>query len=125
MLWFFLFAGTVAVIELLVRLPIKSSSLRILEAVGKSAKTLAAKKVSDHWKQAILLACVRRLFLSSVYLFVLLLIAASPMIIIGIACAAVKMNFFRFMATTPGILASSIVALLYFHLRKQFVHGGL
>jgi hypothetical protein len=125
MIWLLLALGTIAVIELFGLLPVKRASAEMLSIARKSAKTIAAKHVSDRWKEVALRVYAIRLLFSSLSLFVFLAVAISPMLIIAIVCAVLRVEFFAVIVTPLGLVASTLVAVAYLCLRKQVLHGTL
>lgn len=123
MVWALLVAGTVAVVELFLVLPFDASLRRLRTAAVKSARTIASKRVSDHWKGKVLIVYSAQILLSSIRLSVLVVAVFSPIFVLGGVGHLVGADLFGLLATPAGVLAPTAGAVLYLTIRKRRRHA--
>ena len=117
--WLLLVIGTILVVECLLRTPLLPSvkSLKIL--LGKIGKVLKSSSVSDHWKEKVLPVYAGRLFVMSIKLFILVLIALIPMIVIAFLANWQNISLVPLLSSWIGVSVSTGLAVVYIVLRKR------
>ena len=91
----------------------------------RAAATLASSRISDHWKEKVLLHYAVEIFVHSIRLIFWLLCTAVP---VGIACFLGKgfgIDLLSLLVTPAGLAASIISATLYALFRVQVFRVGL
>lgn len=116
-----LLAATFAFAELFIRLPIIASMKDAAGYASRSASVIKAEKISDHWKERVLLAYSQRLFMMTARLSGFLAIAFSPVAAALAIAAIVNAPLFGLLASLQGIAASLAAAIVYVFARKRLV----
>ena len=119
--WFLLLLGTLGVVEAFLFLPFMDKVRELGKLAGKIARILKSSSISDHWKEKILPAYASTLFWLSMTLFVLLLVAFLPIIIVAFAGEYFGVPVIETLSGLVGILVSTGVAIGYLFIRKRVV----
>jgi hypothetical protein len=119
MQWAFLTAGTIAMVELFLRLPVLDKLRQIRVVVRKVLKTVSSKAISDHWKERVLLAYSGKLLVCSLSLFALLLLALSPLAVLCAIGIRMQVPLLALLMDYRGVLASIIAACAYLAVRNR------
>ena len=121
MVWGLLVLGTVCVVESFLRLPILSRVKSLKDLLRKISWVLKSSSVSDHWKEKILPVYAWRLFSSSLALFTLVFVGILPMIAIAGLADIINIPLLPLVSSLTGILASTIIAVIYIFLRRRVI----
>jgi hypothetical protein len=118
--WILTTALCVILIEIAVRMPLATVSSEIRSVVQKALHTLAAKSVSDHWKEKVMLVYACSLFKSTMKLcgFLLTIGAVAALLMFAFDFFGVPIG--TFIASWTGMLFSIVAATAYFTIRKVF-----
>lgn len=111
----------VLLVEFLIRLRLDATVGRISVAAQRAIDVLKSKRVSDRWKEKILLAYSWRLARASLVLGTkLLLVAGAAIALCGLWTATGSMggSIAEFLLGPTAILAMSLVGSAYFFLRR-------
>ena len=117
-----LFASLLApvAVEYFLRAPLRER-VQMLTRVGhKSARTLASKRISDHWKEVALLGYARQI---AVHTLATSAILIGALALIGLLALALDKLFaptpttLQSLSSVPGLLAMTVVSLVYLKLR--------
>jgi hypothetical protein len=119
MSWVLLVLGTVAAVEAFLRLPVMETVHGLLGTMNKVQRTIRSPRISDHWKERILLAYAARLFSASLRVFGLILLAILPLMLLSAFGAWVGIDLINRLTQLQGILVSVIVAGGYVYLRRR------
>ena len=119
--WAVLALGTVLVVESFLRLPLMASVKNLQVLLGKILGTLKSSTISDHWKEKVLPAYAGKLFIISIKLFALVLIAILPMLFIGFLGDRMGLSILHLLSSWVGILISTVIAFIYIFLRKRVI----
>lgn len=119
MAWALLVLGTIAVAELFLRLPIAAAARGILGTARRAQRTIRSARISDHWKEKVLLAYAARLFAGSLRIFGLVVLAVLPLALLAGLGAAAGIDLGPQLTRLPGILVSVAVACGYVVLRRR------
>lgn len=117
--WFLTVILCIVLVELLLRLPVAAIVANIGLVSRKAVGTLAAKRVSDHWKEKALLVYSRSLFVSSVKLGAVLLAAGAAIAAFIYVSDLLGAELFPFLVGWQGLLFSLAVATIYLTVRKR------
>jgi len=123
MRWILLAAGTIACVELFLRLPVLLRVRQMRDVVRKVLRTLGSKAISDHWKERALLAYSGQMMGRSLSLLVLLLAVALPLLLACALAAWLGVSLLALLAEYRGMLATLLIASAYAVLRHRFSHG--
>ena len=121
MVWILLFAGTLCVVECFIRLPLVPRARSLQNLVSRIVRVLRSSSISDQWKEKVLPVYAGKLFLLSIQLFFLLLVALVPMVALAWAVQRAGIPLMQLLATWSGILASTVFAVLYIFVRKRVI----
>lgn len=78
--WLIAVVGVIVFVELLLRLPVAAEARRLAHVGTRAQKTLRSARISDHWKEKVLLRYARELLRASLSLSGLILAAALPLL---------------------------------------------
>jgi hypothetical protein len=117
--WVLLVAGTVLAVELFLRLPIVATARRLLGTARKAQRTIRSTRVSDHWKEKVLLAYAGRPFVSSLLVCGLIVLAVLPLLLLAMTGAWLGIDVAGRMMQATGIAVSVVVASGYIMLRRR------
>lgn len=119
-----LFASILAllVVEYFFKLPFFKHAGTLKAVVNKSIHVVLSKRISDHWKEAILLRYARELAIHTVVI-ALMLFGAVPLVILPAFILdlifAPNPSTIESLSSLVGLSAMTIVSLLYMALRKH------
>ena len=114
----------IVVVEMILRLPIVFRARDMVRFTRKASRLVAAKHVSDTWKEKVLLRYSREILMNSLMvLFYLLLIAAVIGLADGVLRAALGIHLIPALVSPMGIIVATLTAFLYVALRKRVGHG--
>lgn len=114
--------ASVAFAELFIRLPIIASVKGAAGFASKSATIIRAERISDHWKERVLLAYSQRLFTQTLRLALLIVTAFSPVFVALAVAAVVGAPLLSLLVSLQGVCLSLAAALVYAFARARF--GG-
>ena len=118
-----LLLAAVLVSELLLRLPLLAQVRHILSVTRKSAATIRSSRISDHWKERVLPAYSLRLGARSLLFFVLLCVATSPVLAVGLAAPGGPGRWFAMLMTPLAVAILCAASILYILLRTRLRRG--
>ena len=121
MAWLLLITGTILVVECFLRTPLLDCVKTLQALLGKIMSTLKSSAISDHWKEKILPVYSGQLFLLSVKLFIFVLVALAPMIVIAILADWRDIPLVSLLSSWTGIAVSTGLAVLYVVLRNRVI----
>ena len=107
-------------IECLIRLDILGNLKKLSIVVKKTLWVIHSPRISDHWKEKILLSYSIQLFISSISLFILLIVASFPIVITTFVLYGVDYPLFEYVTSAVGIVIATISATMYMLLRTYF-----
>ena len=100
-------------VEILLRTPLLRALQALRRTAGRAGHVVRSARISDHWKERVLLAYSGRLFVSTVTIALSLLAAAIPLLLAILIGAASGIDFAGFVVTLPGMAVLTLVALAY------------
>jgi len=112
----------VAIVECLIRLPVRSAVRAMAATAAKAAHVVRARGISDHWKERVLIRYSGRLFYNSALILVIL--AGIVGLVIGFDAAgraALGLDLIGYLVTLEGLVVLSLVAAAYAWLRTRRV----
>ncbi|MEM7236533.1 MAG: hypothetical protein AAF501_01725 [Pseudomonadota bacterium] len=120
-----LFFLTAIIVETALRIPLMSETGRAAHWVKCGLRTMLRARVSDHWKERVLLGYAGRLFVSIFRICVMFAALASVAAICIFGLAQILAGFDGFVLSIAGIVWSTGLAVLVFGLRKGIVGRGV
>lgn len=121
MTWLLTFILCVILVEFAVRIPLPLIVSDINTVVRKALRTLSASSVSDHWKEKVMLSYAGTLFLSTLKLAGLLIAIGAVAVLLIVTFDYFGAEVGIFLRSWVGVLATIIMASVYFTLRKTLV----
>lgn len=121
--WLLLFLCCAAFVELFSRIALLRHVGALKEVLFRSARVLRSPRISDHWKERVLLRYAGQLFYRSAMIFLLLSIALSPFLVatLGAGAMGLEPSFVDLLASFEGVVASTGFAVVYAVVRLR--HG--
>lgn len=116
-----LIGSTFIVAELFMRLPIIATVRRSSIIAAKSATLIRAEKISDHWKERVLPAYAGALFMQTLKLTAMTVLAFAPVAIALLVSPFVNAPLMNLLISVPGISLSVAAAAIYAFVRTRFV----
>jgi len=112
--------ATCLFVELLLQQPFYKKLKSLVATSQKSVKVIRSERISDHWKEKVLLSYAFIIFNSSICLLSYLLIAVLPVALISLLAWYFNVNLIVFIVSTFGLFTSSVFALGYLYFRRYF-----
>lgn len=116
--------ATIIAIELILRLPFWQSARTLIKISRKAATVVASSRVSDHWKEKVLLRYSCILAGASARLaamFLIVFVAVFLFAITGDFILTPSVSFLEALTGWTGIALASIIAVLYLFVRRHLV----
>lgn len=117
--WFLLILSSVCFVELFTRLGVSGRMAELKEIVFKVTHTIASPRISDCWKEKVLLRYALRLFLLSLLIFVLFVGSFSPFFVISAFGIIFDTQVIKLALSIKGIVTSTVVAISYAMLKSR------
>lgn len=118
-----LIVGAVLASEILIRLPLMQQLSVVMGTAQRSAATMRSKRISDHWKQAVLSAYSLRIVARSLFFFLLLCLVLSPLALIGLLAPGGFANWLEVLIRPFAIAVLCICSILYILVRTRMSRG--
>ena len=116
-----LIGSTFLVAELFIRLPILDTVRRSSRYATKSATIISAEKISDHWKERVLPAYAGAIFVQTLRLTAMIVLAFAPVILSVAVSPILNAPLMPLLMSIQGVALSVVVAALYAFVRMRFV----
>lgn len=111
--------AAVIVSEAMLRLPLLATLGTLADVSRKSARLLASKRISDHWKERVLPAYSLRMARSSLSFFALLLLSLLPVIIVGLVHSGGEREWLAYLMRPLSMLILCAVSISYLVVRLR------
>ncbi len=120
MIWVATILFCFVLVEVALRLPFGNALSALTRSTQRASRTMASRRISDHWKEKAIGAYAGRTFRASGTLAVLILgLAAVAAAFAWVLGAILGRDLFAFLLTLPGLLLSAFVASLYAWMRMR------
>ena len=116
-----LIGSTFIVAELFMRLPIITTVRRSSQIAAKSATLIRADKISDHWKERVLPAYAGALFMQTLKLTGMTLLAFAPVVVALAISPLLDAALMSLLMSFPGVALSIAAAAIYAFVRMRLV----
>ncbi len=119
--WVFICISPILVVEVFLHTSFKKNISEMLDFIKRSGKTIKSNRISDHWKEKILLHYSIKIFINSIQLFFCLILTASPLAAIYFLSKQLDTDLFSLLMTPSGFIISMVIASTYivFRTRKK------
>lgn len=121
MTWILTTVLCIILIEYVIKIPLRVLLIDISKVGRKSMHILGAKFISDHWKEKVMLAYARKLFLSTLKLAGYFIVFIAIAVLVIATFDYLGANIGNFLFTWTGIIFSFVIATIYMMARKRFV----
>ena len=111
--------AAVAASELILHLPLMQQVHGLNRASRSSARVIASKRISDHWKERVLPAYSGRMARHSITFFVLLCVALAPVALLGFLAPGGFEAWLELLMTPLAIILLCGVSIAYIFLRLK------
>lgn len=109
--------------EIFMRLPLMDQVTLIVGTARRSAATVRSRRISDHWKEAVLPAYSARLAGRSFYFFLLLCLALLPVALAGLAAPGGMAHWLELLMRPFAIAIMCASSILYIVVRTRAARG--
>ena len=126
--YFFTLLLTILAVEYFIYLPFIKHGKSLLTVAKKSINCIISKRISDHWKEVVLLRYAQALIKATVYLFIMLI---SLLLLV----VAVAILFDRLITSQPSTLEIlsiplnwfwiTLIAIVYLYFRKNIIRNDV
>lgn len=116
-----LIGSTFIVAELFMRLPIIINVRRSSQIAAKSATLIRADKISDHWKERVLPAYAGALFVQTLKLAMMTVLAFAPVAVALAIAPLLNAPLLSLLVSFQGIALSVATAAIYAFVRMRLV----
>lgn len=110
-------------VELIVRTGFLRTAAGLLVISNKASHVLRSKRISDHWKEKVILRYSRDMMSTSLRLALVLAVAGGVIWAIGFCSERyAQINLFDFLVTWQGLVFTTVAAMIYvalFHRRRS------
>lgn len=89
----------------------------ILDSSKKAKNCILSKKISDHWKEIVVIKYAIEIMKSSLKIFLILILIFSTFYILSFS----EIGFLAYMMSIIGIIEAIIISSIYIKLRKLFL----
>lgn len=120
MFWPLVIAAVILATEILWRLPIAARIRDVLGYTQKAQHIITAARISDHWKERVLLTYSGRICFGSVSIFVMLVLGLMPVLAAGLIYAGGLENWIRALMQPTAIVALCVVSAGYIWIRQRW-----
>lgn len=121
MTWIATVLGVVCFVEIIIRLSLITIAIDLARITSKSTAVLSTKRVSDHWKEKVLLKYSILTATKSIHLLLIFLISAIPMIILDFILKMFGKDLQPILVSPAGLIVCTLAGTLYGTLRQYFL----
>ena len=121
--WLRILITAIVATEMLFRLPLLPAMKRATNAAQKSGWVLKSKRISDHWKERVLLAYAGRIARNSLGFFAMLCAVVLVVVLIGLSHPGGMMDWVLVLTQPLNLVALCAASVLYALLRSKLRRG--
>lgn len=121
MSWLLLAGGVILFIELAKCLPLVVIGKYLGTVVSRVSRVIRSTKISDHWKEKVLLKYAQLLFLQSLKLSLVCLVCLLPVLLIAVVAEFNNIPVLVDWMEWPAIAGGTLFAIVYTWLRSKVV----
>ena len=111
-------------VECFFRLPFLATIKTIINIANRAIHVVISKKISDYWKERVLMRYARDLFFKTIILSFMLFLCVFIVILPAIIFDRVFVltpSIIKSMSSLFGIISMTIVSVIYVYVRKHYV----
>jgi hypothetical protein len=121
--WLRILITAIVATEMLLQLPLLPAMKRATSAAQKSGRVLKSKRISDHWKERVLLAYSGRIARNSFGFFAMLCAVVLVVVLIGLFHPGGVMDWVLVLSKPLNLVALCAASVLYALLRSKLRRG--
>lgn len=121
LVWLLASVGCFLFIESFIRLGFTDHCNDVRIIISKSVHVIQSSKISDHWKEKVVLSYAIKLGVLSIKLLVFLIVSLSPFYIIDLVAGCFGLDLMGFLVSPVGLVWSTISGTIYAYYRVRFV----
>lgn len=122
MSWLLAAAIGAAFVETFIALPMLPEAGRLLSVIAKVQRTVSSARISDHWKEKVLIVYAARLLQRSLVLAALMFCALAAVTLAGYGITLfLDKGFAAYMLSLEGTLVATLASLAYAFARFRLV----
>ena len=111
-------------VEYFIRMPFLFHVKSLINIVQKSSHMVVSKRISDHWKEIVLLRYSRDLLIHAMIIF-LIMVGCFLLVVLSALFVDWFFNYsasiIEYISGSPGIIVMTISAILYVFIRQKLV----
>jgi len=123
--WVLVCVGTMLAVEVFLHTTFKRNIHALIDFTKRAGATVTSARISDHWKEKVLLHYAVKIFVNSIQLALCLLFTAAAIFIVHLLGKVIGLDLFSLLMTPVGLMVSIIFASLYALFRVKVFHVGL
>lgn len=113
MSWVLAILVGIGFVEMLCRLPVMKKFSELTRILGRTQHVIRSPKISDHWKEKVLLTYSGRLFSHTLVLFILFVAAFIPFLVAQGIAVWLQLDLMGLLMSWLGIAVVTIVSIIY------------
>lgn len=118
--------GVVIFVELLLYLPVGTQARRLARVGSRAQQVLRSSRISDHWKEKVLLRYAQDLLRASLYLTALILSAALPLLAMAALLQWAEVSAaLTWLSSSTGLLVCTLVGTAWAVVRRKLASSSL
>jgi hypothetical protein len=117
--------STMLAVEVFLHIGLTGNIRAMIHFSRRAAATLTSARISDHWKEKVLLHYAVKIFVNSLQLIFRLLCTAAPLVLACVLAEGLGFDLLSELMAPAGLLLSIIVASLYALFRIKVFRVGL
>jgi hypothetical protein len=120
MVWLLVALASIGFVEVLLRLPFRGLLFQLKMVVIKVRRVVLSPRISDHWKEKVLLAYAFAMLKTSVLLFGCLILGTFPLAAAVLVGRSLSVDVPGLLSSWLGVLFATLVAVGYVKVRHGF-----
>ena len=123
--WLLACLAVIMAVEIFLRTNIRTNVAEMFSFMKRSTSTIASARISDHWKEKVLVHYSFMILINSLQLFLYLLLIFSPIVAIHLVASQFETDLISLLITPLGLIVSIVFASCYMLVRSKVLHVGL
>ena len=116
----------VVLVELFIAVPMMAAIQVLLHNSNRATKVVSSPKISDHWKEKVLVRYALNIMMSSFkiafWLFFVLALGGGASLLLDMLLKP-EISTLTWLATMQGIIAATVFSIVYFMVRSRLTKG--
>jgi len=120
--WLLVALSAASFCECVLRLPFVENIKTLVLYSSKSYRVISSARISDHWKEEVLLLFAAKIFCTSLMLFMFFLLSLAPLLMWHYLAVLLGVDLFAFITGIHGMVAMTFAAVVYLFIRRKLFH---